>query len=118
MCIRDRIYFDQVIGTQHVQTITRIDPVLPQALEEAGIKTGETSRNHTSELQRRVIVSVYPDPSTAQAIYEFKKAEADNTLTQSDYRISEYRLTPHQLKAIKAQYTSGPLAKLRQLVSR
>ena len=28
-----KIYFDQVIGTQHVQTITRIDPVLPQALE-------------------------------------------------------------------------------------
>jgi hypothetical protein len=101
-----RLYFDETIGSLREVTLTTIETSEPDVLQRAGRIVGESKREKQRKIQRRTWVRVYPDPTSAQAVYEYENGvTAGTTEPSSTYEYADHWLTPEQVDKLRKQYT-------------
>lgn len=114
-----KLYFDEQIGTQHQVIITTIKSDEPDTLSRADKSVGTTREEVTRKLMRRTWVTIYPDPITANALYQYLAGRQNNTIEYDEgHDNAKYRIKEQQVAELKKHYQAGPFSKLKQLFSK
>ena len=110
-----RLYFDESIGKQVRKIKTHITAIDHEALQRVGITPGESESAEEEDIQRRTWVRVYPDPTSARTIYEYKNGVNEGNIEYNDtFSYLEHWIDGDQIKAIKRQ--QNPFQKVAGLL--
>ncbi len=110
-----KLYFDEKLGESESEVITRVIPIEPGALQNAGVKIGESRRTYQDRLERRTWVRPYPDANVAKLVADYEAGIAQGTLEYNDiFNYLQHWIRPEQVKLLKAN--KNPIGKISGLL--
>ena len=109
-----RLYFDETIGKMKrniARIVTPIDISESSIIEKAGLKIGESNEKTDMDIQRRTWLRIYPDPISAQTIYEYEKGVMDGTIEPKyEFEYLEHWIELQQIRDLMKQ--NNPFGKI------
>lgn len=110
-----KLYFDEKLGVSESEVITRITAIEPEALQNAGVKIGESRSTHENRLERRTWVTPYPDIEVAKLVADYEIGIREGIFEYADaLNYLHSWISPEQMRLLKAN--KNPFSKISGLL--
>ncbi|MBI3954475.1 hypothetical protein HY333_00355 [Candidatus Collierbacteria bacterium] len=113
-----RLYFDEPIGRRRTEATTFVTPVEADTLQQAGITIGETNRTHEEDIMRRTWLRLYPDPLSAQTIFEYEQGVTNGTIEpNSTFNYLQHWIDGEQVRRMRENKGYNPFVRIAGMLS-
>jgi hypothetical protein len=112
-----RLYFDEPIAHIHSDIQRVVTAIDPDAANRLKLTLGTSEEHREEDIFRRAWVRLYPEPVSAQTMYDYERSELSGDIVSADARLPyrEHWLESQDVEKLKALYRKGPLSKITGL---